>query len=226
MDHRQSLMIAGDRALLESFRAQYPELSQALGDLCGPRAKSYVNVPCPDWETVTAYQVTIYDNWKTGKRGTRWGVRLKVYTTDPVDLFDPAWETTCYAWSKNDIKEELREASKVKRKHPLSPEGKAEFETFRDNFEFDHYGIMKYHAAKEPTYFHEGHYIGFKMDGRGMPKELHVYVPYGMNEFLELKKFVKTDAKGKLFSENPKTARYHSQIRCSSSPSLKGWVSG
>lgn len=220
MDHAHSLLIAGDRALLESYRAQYPELSQALADLYNPRPKSYVNVPCPDWETVTAYQATIYDNWVTSKRGTRWGMRLKIYNGDRVDLFDPAWVATCYGWSKDKIKEELREACKLKRKHPLSLKCKEEFEAFRDNFDFDLYGIMKFQVAKEPTYFHEGHYVGFKLDGRGMPNEMHIFVP-GMAGFYPIKGFVKTAANGSLLR-----GRYHGQARHSLGPDLRGWVSG
>lgn len=106
-------MIQYDPALIDSFRARYPELIRLIGDLFlrpsyGPNLS-----PLRRYDDIVALQFTVFDNGDK-KRGSRWGGAIKAFYDKPIAWDRPSWSANVRFIVNDKLGRELRKNRAIK----------------------------------------------------------------------------------------------------------------
>lgn len=99
--------IGNDPALLYNFMRKNPDFMRWCERLADTQFKSAATVitPMPAFDTVTALQTTVFDNWtNSDKRGPyQFGVEIKAYTAATVTNWKrPNWKASAKMWPAAD----------------------------------------------------------------------------------------------------------------------------
>lgn len=208
-------MIGNDQALLFAFMHKNPDFVRWCERISDAQYRSVATVmtPMPAFDTVTALQTTVFDNWTNNpdKRGPyQYGVEVKAYTADTITNWKrPNWKASAKMWPAADAVK-IAKKSKVKfsditmqKIEGLSAQGRG------------YVGVMKHVKPGEGSPYNDEHVVW--MDLEGDPACL-IHTP-SFQAFTA--PFDARDAKGKGLVGNAVL-----QSRSATSPSLVGWSTG
>lgn len=203
------LRISGDRALIESFRANNPNLVKLFTEIFKQEEIKTPLNQCPSFDTIQAFELSIFDNWRDGEeRGTRYKAVGKAYTNDPIDFKKVNWKATYFLWDETIALAKAADLQ-INKKNPISNETLMLFEALLDEKKTGLFGIARYINIGDGTIYFNDHVMHFD-DG------IQKAIILSPNASFVLNNFVPYDAAGKTLKGNVYLQSRHS-------PNLEGW---
>jgi hypothetical protein len=207
--------IGHDQALLYSFMRKNPDFVRWCERIADTQYRSVATAmtPMPAFDTVTALQTAVFDNWKLNpdRRGPyQYGVEVKAYTVETVTNWKrPNWKGSAKMWPAADA---VKIAKKSKTKFSAVTMEKIEGLAASGK---GYVGVLMHTKPGEGSSYYEEHVVWLDLDG---DPSCMVHTP-SFQAFTA--PFDGRDAKGKGLVGNAVL-----QSRSASGAALSGWATG